>query len=209
MPDEPLFRSSEPLPETADLPPSDWLYCTHPSREQSRPGHRVANPSSSITLSPEEESRLCSIAMPTKPCAASPLSSPSPELRDKRNPWKRKSSESSRSNLSPQLHGRRSESKRTAHNIIEKRYRTKLNDNIAALRDSIPGLCVVDNLCGEDLPGDLQDKSPINKPNKVFIHSHSLSSIPLSYLPPKRSSCWEYYLSHDQSLTNQGNIATF
>jgi hypothetical protein len=30
--------------------------------------------------------------------------------------------------------------KKTAHNMIEKRYRTNLNDKIAALRDSVPGL---------------------------------------------------------------------
>lgn len=33
--------------------------------------------------------------------------------------------------------------KKTAHNMIEKRYRTNLNDKIAALRDSVPALRVM------------------------------------------------------------------
>jgi hypothetical protein len=175
MPGEPLFRSSDPLPEKADLSPSNRLYCAYPTWEQSELGYRVANPSSSITLSPDEASRLRSIAMPDKLCTASSLPPPSPELREKSNPRKRKSPESSKADLQPQLYGRRSNSKRTAHNMIEKRYRTKINNNIAALRDRIPGLCVIGDLCGGDLPGDLQGSSRINKLNKVFVHS--LSSI--------------------------------
>lgn len=37
-------------------------------------------------------------------------------------------------------HGRQQPVKKTAHNMIEKRYRTNLNDKITALRDSVPSL---------------------------------------------------------------------
>jgi hypothetical protein len=62
--------------------------------------------------------------------------------------------------------------------MIEKRYRTNLNDKIAALRDSVPSLRIIDkdNPSGEDLQEDLHGLSPAEKLNKVFVHSHSLSS---------------------------------
>jgi hypothetical protein len=63
--------------------------------------------------------------------------------------------------------------------MIEKRYRTGINDKITALRDSVPSLRAFDkdNAGGEDLQEDLQGLSPAQKLNKVFIHSHSLSYI--------------------------------
>jgi hypothetical protein len=45
--------------------------------------------------------------------------------------------------------------KRNAHNVVEKRYRTNLNEKIAALRDAVPGLRVEkETLLGEDVSGD-------------------------------------------------------
>lgn len=61
--------------------------------------------------------------------------------------------------------------KKTAHNMIEKRYRTNLNDKIAALRDSVPSLRVMTkNARGEDTTADredLQGLTPAHKLNKV------------------------------------------
>jgi hypothetical protein len=72
--------------------------------------------------------------------------------------------------------------------MIEKRYRAKLNDKIAALRDSVPSLRVMENACCDDLQGDLQGLTPTYKLNKVFNHSHPQSYIlpspPFSLLPP-------------------------
>jgi hypothetical protein len=50
------------------------------------------------------------------------------------------SSDSSQSCSSNRSRNKRAISKKNAHNIIEKRYRTNLNDKTAALRDSIPSL---------------------------------------------------------------------
>ena len=61
--------------------------------------------------------------------------------------------------------------KKTAHNMIEKRYRTNLNDKIAALRDSVPSLRVMaKNARGEDgEKEDLQGLTPAHKLNKVGL----------------------------------------
>jgi hypothetical protein len=63
--------------------------------------------------------------------------------------------------------------------MIEKRYRTNINDKIAALRDCVPSLRIIDKRtpCGEDSQKDLNGLSPAQKLNKVFIHSRSLSHI--------------------------------
>ena len=59
--------------------------------------------------------------------------------------------------------------------MIEKRYRTNLNDKIAALRDSIPSLRVAAKNSShgegsqEDVQEDLQGLSPALKLNKVFL----------------------------------------
>lgn len=74
--------------------------------------------------------------------------------------------------------------KKTAHNMIEKRYRTNLNDKIAALRDSVPSLRVMAKSArGEDADAkeDLQGLTPAHKLNKAtvwfpFILSPSPSS---------------------------------
>ena len=54
--------------------------------------------------------------------------------------------------------------------MVEKRYRTNLNHKIAALRDSIPSLRVLDkdNSCSEDSLEDLERLSQVKKLNKVI-----------------------------------------
>ncbi|KAH7016068.1 uncharacterized protein B0I36DRAFT_354938 [Microdochium trichocladiopsis] len=63
--------------------------------------------------------------------------------------------------------------KKTAHNMIEKRYRTNLNDKIAALRDSVPSLRIMSKSArGEDTTEDreeLQALTPAHKLNKATV----------------------------------------
>ena len=63
--------------------------------------------------------------------------------------------------------------KKTAHNMIEKRYRTNLNDKIAALRDSVPALRIMSKSArGEDTTEDreeLHGLTPAHKLNKATV----------------------------------------
>ncbi|KAI7782926.1 serine-rich protein [Diaporthe eres] len=88
--------------------------------------------------------------------------------------------------------------KKTAHNMIEKRYRTNLNDKIAALRDSVPALRVMvhrlehaddevnkstnimDEIkaeAGLDIEDDLGGVTPAHKLNKATILSKATEYI--------------------------------
>ncbi|KAH8770762.1 hypothetical protein F5883DRAFT_416390, partial [Diaporthe sp. PMI_573] len=74
--------------------------------------------------------------------------------------------------------------KKTAHNMIEKRYRTNLNDKIAALRDSVPALRVMvhrlehaDDDAGLDFEDDLGGVTPAHKLNKATILSKATEYI--------------------------------
>jgi hypothetical protein len=70
--------------------------------------------------------------------------------------------------------------KKTAHNMIEKRYRTNLNDKIAALRDSVPSLRIMSKSArGEDTNDDredLQGLTPAHKLNKATVSLHMAAS---------------------------------
>ncbi|KAJ4253300.1 hypothetical protein NW762_010455 [Fusarium torreyae] len=111
---------------------------------------------------------------------------------------KRKSSgsSSSRSSVSPPPAIRRhcSPPKKTAHNMIEKRYRTNLNDKIAALRDSVPALRVMvhrlEQPCPEgieeDGDEDLGGLAPAHKLNKATILSKATEYI--AHLEKKNKS---------------------
>ena len=126
----------------------------------------------------EEESKPHSVAMSTRSRLASPASSPSTKHQDTSNPRKRKLYRRSESGSSPPPHSSLSGPQKTAHNVIEKRYRSNINEKIAALRDSVPTLRIIDkdNPCS-NLQEDLQSLSPIEKLNKVFVHSHFFSFI--------------------------------
>lgn len=113
---------------------------------------------------------------------------------------KRKSSgsgtSSSHSSVSPPPALRRhcSPPKKTAHNMIEKRYRTNLNDKIAALRDSVPALRVmVHRLEQHEAEGledgadeDLGGLAPAHKLNKATILSKATEYI--AHLEKKNQS---------------------
>lgn len=67
--------------------------------------------------------------------------------------------------------------KKTAHNMIEKRYRTNINDKISALRDSVPSLRIMSKSArGEDTTEDreeLHGLTPAHKLNKATVcYSH-------------------------------------
>jgi Helix-loop-helix DNA-binding domain len=176
--DEPLLQSPQSLEETIDVPPRDDLYSTPLSWERPKLGCRVSSSMPYVLLSPEEEFRLRAIAMPARSSPITPPLSPSPEPVDirKRKSRKRRSSESSESDCSPPPHSRCLGPQKIAHYMVEKRYRTNLNKKIAALRDSVPSLRVIDegNSCSEDLQEDLQGLPLAKKLKKVIIHFHSL-----------------------------------
>lgn len=183
---EPLFPADWDLQDQS--PPYDGLYSTPLSWDPPQ-----AKPLSSGTIYPalnalslEQQEKLCSIAMPDQynygskhsPQSTSSLyksSVSSPEGPD--NSRKRKSSaeadeeDEEGSDKHPPV-------KKTAHNMIEKRYRTNLNDKISALRDSVPSLRVMSkgsgNHSGEE---DLQGLTPAHKLNKATVLSKATEYI--------------------------------
>jgi hypothetical protein len=140
------------------------------------------------TLTPAQRERLKTIAMPPhlqyhspKSAAGSPesasshdkgnLSSPDAAGPSKGMSRKRKSAEEvddddDDDELDHPV-------KKTAHNMIEKRYRTNLNDKIAALRDSVPSLRIMcKSARGEDTTEDreeLHGLTPAHKLNKATV----------------------------------------
>lgn len=143
------------------------------------------------TLTPAQQEQLRNIAMPAHLQYQSPKSEPS-QLSP------RSSNGDGPKGASPQdstKHGRKRKSsadeddmddeddedgshpvKKTAHNMIEKRYRTNLNDKIAALRDSVPSLRVLSKSArGEDTTGDreeLHGLTPAHKLNKATVSAN-------------------------------------
>jgi len=105
-------------------------------------------------------------------------SSPEPVLS---NPKKRKSSSDDTDSPSVGKKEKGGPPKKTAHNMIEKRYRTNLNDKIAALRDSVPSLRVMSRGNGqgeeEDDPEDLEGLTPAHKLNKATVLSKATEYI--------------------------------
>jgi hypothetical protein len=163
--DEPLHKSPEVLPSSIEVTSRmDLRYFPLSLEDAQFSNNPVRNSKPHTPLSPTEEARLRTVAMPVQPYTASSVSSsPKPRSEKTRTRRSRTSSESSESDcLAPR--SRRPTNKRQAHNAIEKRYRTNLVDKIAELRDSIPGLrSVDDNLLDEDS----QSCSATSKLNKV------------------------------------------
>lgn len=216
----PLFQTPD-LMEMASSPVNqgsepEGLYSTPLAWSTPIPGR--AQSQNGDMLSPQEAEELRNIAMPPSTQApperkhypTSPeSSSASPEPSHK----KRKSSleddysdfEQESSPVTNGNGGRHPPVKKTAHNMIEKRYRTNLNDKIAALRASVPSLRVMTkkNSRGEELHEDLQGLTPAHKLNKVrlqnFLRSHSHSILNL-YLRVAKCSHEEQELT-----TSTGN----
>ncbi|KAI9649257.1 Clr6 histone deacetylase associated PHD protein-2 Cph2 [Ciborinia camelliae] len=165
----------------------------------------------SRTLTPQEEIQLRAIAMPqqapnlsayaTSPTSSrsspshSPISRPSRQSMSNSNHpnnLKRKSSacsSDSNSDGEDEVPVRHPPIKKTAHNMIEKRYRTNLNDKIAMLRDSVPSLRVMtrkfsrgqedgdEHINGDDEEEDLQGLTPAHKLNKATVLSKATEYI--------------------------------
>jgi hypothetical protein len=149
----------------------------------------VPLPATASLLSDEQRQRLQNIAMPPNIPYHSPRSEPSPNFlggagksstssspedmrdMDKLNSRKRKSSaDDDDEDDDDDSH---QPIKKTAHNMIEKRYRTNLNDKIAALRDSVPSLRIMSKSArGEDTTNDreeLHGLTPAHKLNKATV----------------------------------------
>jgi hypothetical protein len=171
--EEPLFQSSE-----SQNSPRQELYSTPLSWSQPLPGSEPTTAYGRPYLTPQQEARLRDIAMPPSRSRSAPQYPGSPSSEDllgADNLRKRKSSVEEDDEEEPPLpspsNGQHLPMKKTAHNMIEKRYRTNLNDKIAALRDSVPSLRVMTkkDSRGEDRREDLQGLTPAHKLNKVFV----------------------------------------
>lgn len=153
-------------------------------------------PAALNTLTEAQRDKLQQIAMPAHLQYQSPKSEPSPDSANGRHKSSSISSPEGHSQSS-KSHGRKRKSsagsdddddededghpvKKTAHNMIEKRYRTNLNDKIAALRDSVPSLRIMSKSArGEDTTEDreeLQGLTPAHKLNKATVSCYHLPS---------------------------------
>jgi hypothetical protein len=170
--EEQLFQSSE-----SQDSPRQGLYSTHLSWSPPLPGSEPTVTDGRPYLTPQQEARLRDIAMPPSRFKSEPQcpGSPSPDELSADNLRKRKSSVEEEndeySTLTIDSNGQHLPVKKTAHNMIEKRYRTNLNDKIAALRDSVPSLRVMSKKesRSEETQEDLHGLTPAHKLNKVYI----------------------------------------
>lgn len=194
MNEEPLFQAPQ------DIQPRqpDTLYSNWP---QPQPVYRSNQHSNSYpSLNSMEAAKLISIAMPQ---SSNPMSPQSPQTDNRR---KRKSSASSSSGSNSSAVSshhpprRQAPVKKTAHNMIEKRYRTNLNDKIAALRDSVPSLRMMDRKVsnGDDTLDDLQGLDAPHKLNKVGFLPDNIS-YPFACLLRK--------MAEERNLRSGGNRA--
>ncbi|KAM0277859.1 hypothetical protein ACHAQH_005491 [Verticillium albo-atrum] len=160
-----------------------------PPQRYTAPGGETLN-----LLTPAQQEKLRSIAMPAHLQYNSPKSEPSPgsaaagalsspdatDQFGKPLSRKRKSSADAEDD-DDELDEDNQPVKKTAHNMIEKRYRTNLNDKIAALRDSVPSLRIMSKSArGEDTTEDreeLHGLTPAHKLNKATVLSKATEYI--------------------------------
>lgn len=176
---EPLFPADWDLQDQS--PTYDGLYSTplswDPPQVKPLPSGTTFPALNALSLAQQE--KLCSIAMPdqysydSKPSPQSTSSQykssvSSPEGQD--NSRKRKSSAEAEDDDDDGSNDKHPPVKKTAHNMIEKRYRTNLNDKISALRDSVPSLRVMSKGSGTHSgEEDLQGLTPAHKLNKATV----------------------------------------
>jgi hypothetical protein len=165
--EEPLFQTQQDM----QTQQANGLYPTSLAWTQPQPGYRTNQHVTTYPrLNAAEATKLISIAMPPSPIAESPEVPQQAEARRKRKSSSSSASTNTSSASSNPPPRRQAPVKKTAHNMIEKRYRTNLNDKIAALRDSVPSLRVNDKKGpgGEGVHDDLQGVDLPHKLNKVY-----------------------------------------
>lgn len=163
---------------------------THHDQSQANPSRQRPTMAPN-TLTPAVQEQLRNIAMPPNLRYGSPHSASSPDsaqgepkqgtslspdglqagLGAGGTSRKRKSSDEPEDEDEEDEEGK--PIKKTAHNMIEKRYRMNLNDKIAALRDSVPSLRIMSkSVRGEDTTEDreeLHGLTPAHKLNKATV----------------------------------------
>lgn len=190
--DDPLFpadwdSNTPPYEGGVYSSPLEW----NPSETKIEPVPSATyNPMNTLTAAQQE--KLRNIAMPhhLQYRQHSPLSTASTKSHSISSPdsnhdssRKRKSSaevdDEDDDELNPPI-------KKTAHNMIEKRYRTNLNDKIAALRDSVPSLRIMTKSArGEDTADDreeLQGLTPAHKLNKATVSLFYTNALGLDHV---------------------------
>jgi hypothetical protein len=194
--DMPTFQQPEPdrLTTTNVDPASVFAPPMGPSNPGLAPGNIphaiITQPRAPTILTPAAREQLRNIAMPPHLQYNSPKSASSPDSpigdgkggtlpspdgidssSSKTNSRKRKVSAEPEDEDEEDEEGK--PIKKTAHNMIEKRYRTNLNDKIAALRDSVPSLRIMSKSArGEDTTEDreeLHGLTPAHKLNKATV----------------------------------------
>jgi hypothetical protein len=137
---------------------------------QNRPSESFSTPSLQNTPDSKAERVISS---------DSQQSSPEPAVN--LNPKKRKGSAEDMDGSDTRENPAQMPIKKTAHNMIEKRYRTNLNDKIALLRDSVPSLRVMSRSTShgeeEDDGEDLEGLAPAHKLNKATVLSKATEYI--------------------------------
>ncbi|KAI9734113.1 MAG: hypothetical protein M1818_006684 [Claussenomyces sp. TS43310] len=194
--DEPMFQQGWEFPgtETPPTPYDQGLYSTplswDPPQQRVEPPEaiRPSYPTPMSTLSLAQQEKLRSIAMPdhlqydrSPQSVSSTYKSGSVSSPDQQDNGRKRKSSAEVEEDDEDDNGSHPPVKKTAHNMIEKRYRTNLNDKIAALRDSVPSLRVMSKSArGEDASldkEDLQGLTPAHKLNKATVLSKATEYI--------------------------------
>jgi hypothetical protein len=189
--EEPLFQT----PPNIQSQQNDSLYSNAVPWSSSQPRQRGGQTMNAYPpLSTSETSKLMSIAMPKATAETSPISPQRPDNRRKRKSTSSASTSSSSAPSNPPPRRQSAPVKKTAHNMIEKRYRTNLNDKIAALRDSVPSLRMTEKKdfnADITMQEDLGGLEAAQKLNKVLF----LFSFPV--YPPQRANWGETFKMAD------------
>ncbi|KAF4959318.1 hypothetical protein FGADI_1761 [Fusarium gaditjirri] len=193
----PISTGIDGLPATTLSPESIYAASNPSLRQASFSDNTGLQPALISHLTPALQEKLRNIAMPPHLQYHSPKSASSPdsangELRrgvfSSPDPadGSSKASRKRKSSADPEDEDEEEEDgdqpvKKTAHNMIEKRYRTNLNDKIAALRDSVPSLRIMSKSArGEDTTEDreeLHGLTPAHKLNKATVLSKATEYI--------------------------------